>query len=103
MEVSKTYNLSSIEYKSPFDITTLSFKNSSEDSAWITNPSCDGLNFVWKTKEETWTFKAVMDSMTPDVIDYFEVGEDCPYVNQKYTTTEVKYIDAISTLYSETS
>jgi hypothetical protein len=44
---------------------------------WITNPGCDGVNFMWNNKAgEQWSLTAVMNG---DQFDYFDVGTDCPY------------------------
>jgi hypothetical protein len=53
---------------------------------WITNPSCDGVNFMWNNKAgEQWSLTAVMNG---DQFDYFDVGTDCPY----YDTLETEFV-----------
>jgi len=48
----------------------------SEDFAWITNPTCDGVNYVWNNKAgEREALKAVFHSDGYS-INYFEVGRN---------------------------
>jgi hypothetical protein len=66
---------------------------------WISNPSCDGINYVWNNKAgASWSLTAVK---TGTKIEYFLTGEDCPYYNDGHYYAELNYnskkqIDSIS-------
>jgi len=64
---------------------------------WLTNPSCDGLNYVWNNKAgASWSLAAVMSG---DKIDYFIVGTDCPYYDSGHTQAQLSYDgEAISSI-----
>ena len=56
---------------------------------WITNPSCDGVNFKWNNKAGVqWSLTPVMIG---DQIDYFDVGTDCPYYGSGHTQAQLSY------------
>jgi len=64
---------------------------------WLTNPSCDGVNYMWNNKAGvSWSLTAVMDG---DKIASFDVGEDCPYYNAGHTNAKLTYDgEAISSI-----
>ena len=56
----------------------------------ITNPSNDGLNFVWDNRAGvSWSLIAKYDET--GMLNYFEVGQDCPYYESGHTEARVNY------------